>query len=341
MLKYLAILSLFCLTACSTALLPLDFRDPVTSVVWPAPPEPARIRYLAQIRGAEDVVLTPGKVDRLFTLLTGEKAAYVPFVTPMGVASDGNRMVFVADGAARVVHCLDYGGREVGYLQVTADGPLKSPVAVAVAKDGSIYVSDSVLAKVYKYSADLEFLGELQGEVFQRPAGIAITKDGEKIVIDVLAHRLLVFDRNDRFVRFVPAGVDEALLNRPLHVAVDREKNIYIVDAMNFRVVVFDWQGKKQAVFGEPGDMPGYFSRPKGIAVDSDGHVYVVDALQGTVQIFDKGGQVLLAFGGNGKRAGEFNLPSGVFVDDDDRIYVADTYNRRVQVFRYVKEQLK
>ena len=331
------ILLIPCLVACSASLSPMSFRDPNLSVVWPAPPEKARIRYLAQINGPDDILPPQGNVDRLFTLITGEKAALMPLVTPMGIASDGRRFVYVADGAARLVHCFDLGRQEVSYLQFAGTSPLKSPTSVAVAADGSVYVADSVLARVFKYSQANGYLGELQGATFQRPAGIAVTADHEKIVIDVLAHRLLIFDRNDRFVRSFPQPADDVALNRPTHVAVDRNKNVYVTDAMNFRVTIFDWEGRLLTTIGEPGDTPGYFSRPKGIGVDSDGHIYVVDALQGNVQIYDRSGQLLLPFGGTGKRGGEFNLPSGIFIDDSDRIYVADTYNRRVQVFQYLK----
>jgi DNA-binding beta-propeller fold protein YncE len=319
----------------------MEFKDAAVSVVWPAPPEQPRIRYLAQIRGPQDVLAEPGKMDRLFTLITGEKAEAASFVTPMGIASDGKRFVYIADGAARLVHCFDLALQEVSYLRFAGDTPLRSPIAVAVAPDGSVYVSDSVLAKVFKFSAAGGFLGELQGATFNRPAGVTVTRDGEKIVIDVLAHRLLIFDNKDQFLRDFPKRPDLVGLNRPTHVAIDREKNVYITDSLNFRVVICNWQGDVIREFGEPGDKPGYFARPKGVAVDSDGHIYVVDSLQGSVQLFNSSGQLLLPVGNFGKRVGEFNLPSGIFIDGRDRIYITDTYNRRIQVFQYLKETIQ
>jgi DNA-binding beta-propeller fold protein YncE len=316
----------------------MEFKDEKVSVVWPAPPEKPRIRYLAQITGPQDIVPAPGKMDRLFTLITGEKTVPTAFVTPMGIASDGRRFIYVADAAARMVHRFDLVRQEVGAFQFAGDRQLRSPIAVSIASDGSVYVSDSILAKVIKYSVDGEYLGELQGATFKRPAGIAITTDGEKIVIDVLAHRLLLFDKNDRFMREFPNNPEQIGLHYPTHVTVDRQKQVYITDSLNSRIVVCNWQGDLVRDFGEAGDMPGYFSRPKGVAVDSDGHVYVVDSLQSNVQLFDASGQLLLPVGNFGKRVGEFNLPSGIFIDGRDRIFISDTYNRRIQVFQYLKE---
>jgi DNA-binding beta-propeller fold protein YncE len=341
MIKAVGGISILLLCACSVAPKPMEFKDTLVSVVWPAPPEKPRIRYLAQIRGPQDVVAEPGQMDRLFTLITGEKADAASFVTPMGIASDGKRFVYVADGAARLVHCFDLARQEVSYLRFAGDTPLRSPISVAVAPDGSIYVSDSVLARVFKFSADGELLGELRGASFKRPAGITVTPDGEKIVIDVLAHRLLLFDERDQFKREFLKRPDQVGLNYPTHVAIDRKKNVYITDSLNFRIVVCNWQGDVIQEFGEPGDRPGYFARPKGVAVDSDGHVYVVDSLQGNVQLFNVTGQLLLPVGNFGKRVGEFNLPSGIFIDGSDRIYITDTYNRRIQVFQYLKETIQ
>ena len=42
--------------------------------------------------------------------------------------------------------------------------------------------------------------------------------------------------------------------------------------------------------FGKNGDGPGYFARPKGIAVDGDGHIWVADQMQDRLQVFNREG---------------------------------------------------
>lgn len=320
---------------------PYELKDNRLSVVWPAPPEPTRIRYLAHLKGPADLVEESSNIRKILDLITGEEVLPPDFITPSGIVFANGHLLLVTDPAARAVHYYDLTSRTVKYIREAGGVPLLSPVGVAVSPDGSIYVSDSSLARVFRFSSELQYLGELQGPGFLRPTGIAITHDGEKIVVDVLAHRLLLFDKNDSFVRYFPENSAEASLNRPTSVAVDREKTVYISDSLNFRIVQYGWDGKKLREFGQPGDTPGFFSRPKGISVDSSGHLYVVDATMNIVQIFDREGQLLLPFGGLGKRPGEFDLPSGIFIDEKDRIFVADTYNRRIQVFQYVKESLK
>lgn len=316
---------------------PFEFVDRRVSVVWPAPPEIPRVRYLSQFHGSSDLVVKKGKLSNLIQAMTGEDSLGTDFITPSSISTFSSRYMVVADPSSRAVHWFDLVEREAVQLREHGNNRLRSPVAVAFAPDGSFYVSDSELRRVFRFSPRLEPVGELAGVSFDRPAGIAVAADGEKAVVDVLAHRVHLFGRDDRHLRSIPPAGSEGEMNRPVSVAIDRQKNLYVVDSLNFRVVQYDWSGKFLRKFGEPGDTPGYLSRPKGIALDSEGHLYLVDATMNIVQIFTVDGMLLLPFGGEGKKAGQFILPSGIHVDDKDRIFVADTYNRRIQVFQYLR----
>lgn len=330
------LLSILFFTGCATSP-PFEFVDRRISVVWPAPPDPPRIRYLSLFHGPSDFVVKKGKFSKLIQAVAGEESLGSDFITPSGISTFASRQMIVADPASRAVHWFDLVERESVQLREHGNSRLRSPVSVAFAPDGSFYVSDSELRRVFRFSARLEPLGELSGVSFERPAGIAVAHDGEKAVVDVLAHRVHLFGRDDRYLRSIPPVGSEGEMNRPVSITVDRMKNLYVVDSLNFRVVQYDWHGKLLRNFGEPGDSPGYFSRPKGIALDSEGHLYLVDATMNIVQIFTTDGRLLLPFGGEGKKPGQFVLPSGIHIDDKDRIFVADTYNRRIQVFQYLK----
>lgn len=319
---------------------PLPLRNPAVDRVWPPPPSSPRVRFLREITGPQQIVPNQGKFRQLWEIVTGEEQLVIPFLTPYGIASDGAGLLCVADTSARTVQCYDLTKREVHYIRQVGDEPLASPVGVALDGASNVLVSDSVNAKVYIFSPQGEFLRELgSGAVrFQRPAGIAVAVNGDVYVVDVLAHKLKVFEKTGRYVGEFPREGSGEPLYLPSNVAVDRAGNVYVTDSMNFTVKKYDRDGNYLRSFGEIGDAPGSFARPRGVAVDSDLHVYVVDATFDNFQIFDQEGKLLLFVGKPGKGPGEFYLPSGIFIDRNDRIFVSDTYNKRIQVFEYLSQ---
>lgn len=316
------------------------FMNSAFNEVWPPLPEQPRIKLLKVFTGAEEFVAPKSAFNTLFEAITGEAPQPVGFMTPAGLVSDGDRYIYVADPSARLVHKIDIVDNEVNYLTNAGEEPLASPVGVALDSSGNCYVTDSVKARVYKYSHKGEFLGVLGvGPVeFQRPAGIAIDKHDQKYVADVLLNKILIFDSRDRFIRDFPDNEHIKDLNKPVSLAIDQRGFVYVTDAFNFTVKVFDQSGKLVRSIGTVGDGPGTFSRPKGIALDSEGHIYIIDANFDNYQIFNQQGQLLLYVGRTGKKPGQFFMPNGIFIDSEDRIYISDSYNQRVQIFQYLQD---
>ena len=104
----------------------------------------------------------------------------------------------------------------------------------------------------------------------------------------------------------------------------------------NFRVQVFDGEGKFLRFFGALGRRGGQFARPKELALDAARNVYIVDAAFGNFQIFDSEGRLLLDVGSRGAtdEPAKYLLPSGIAVDEDGRVYVVDQFFRKVDVYR-------
>lgn len=316
------------------------FQEPVSTLVWPQEPEQPRIKLLKVFNGTDEFGETKSALNTIFQAITGEDPQPVGFMTPAGIVSDGERYIYVADPSARLVHKIDFIHREVSYLTHSGIEPLASPVGVALDSSGNCYVTDSVKAKVYKFSQKGEFLGILgNGAVeFLRPAGIAIGRNDYKFVADVLQNKIQIFDEKDRFLRDFPHEEHAKDLNKPVNIAVDSAGYVYVTDSFNFNVKVFDQNGKLVRSIGTVGDGPGTFSRPKGIALDSEAHIYIIDANFDNYQIFDQQGRLLLYVGITGKRPGQFFMPNGIFIDKADRIYISDSYNQRIQIFQYLKE---
>jgi DNA-binding beta-propeller fold protein YncE len=218
------------------------------------------------------------------------------------------------------------------------DGPLPSPIALAVGDKGEVYVTDSVLAEVLVIRPGARAAVPVALPKMGQPTGIAFDPMSERTyVVDTTAHHVNVFNRDSTLhSSFGRRGTGDGEFNYPTLLWRDPAGQLYVTDSLNFRIQIFDATGRFIGKFGQSGDGAGDFMRQKGVATDSFGHVYIADALFNALQIFDSSGQLLLSVGNLGSGRGEFWLPAGVFIDSDDSIYVADSYNHRIQVFRYI-----
>ena len=310
--------------------------EAVRALVWPAPPQQSRIRFVRSVSTPGDLGIRPSLWGRVLRVVRGPEE--VGLVRPTGVATRGEA-IYVADPDAPALWLLNAASRQFVPISTAGERPLVSPVAVAVSGDGRVYLADSYLARVFVYAADGEFQGVIGEQVLQRPSGLAWDSlSGRLYVADSAAHCVWVFDPDGTQTGVIGArGAGPGQFNFPTHVAVNRQGDLFVNDALGFRVQTFGPDGNLNAVFGRHGDGHGDFSAPKGVGVDGDGHVYVADALLDAVQIFDGAGQFLLSFGERGVGPGQFWLPGGLYVDDLNRIYVADSYNQRIQVFQYLE----
>lgn len=317
-------------------------RGPVRSsqqgpLVWPAPPEKARIAYVGEIATEDD--LTQKRRPSLVELLFGKKDMGV-LLAPSAVVVNPEGQLLVADRMGSVVHVFDVQTKDYRQFSKLADDQtLQSPVALALVED-RIFVVDSLRHEICVFDREGVYQQSFGGERLKRPSGIAhFPATGEIFIADTAAHNLKVYHRDGRFLRIVGTrGGGSGQFNFPTHLWADREGQIYVSDTLNYRIQVLTQSGSFVQSFGRHGDRPGTFGHPCGVATDRWGHVYVTDRQFENIQVFDRFGRVLLAFGQEGSNAGEFWLPSGVFVDDRDRIYVADTYNKRIQIFRLLED---
>ena len=301
-------------------------------LVWPAPPAPPRIRYLGFVAGPQDLGMAKPFLQRMLDVLGGASADR--FVRPTGVAARSGAL-YVADAGAQALWILDSArGR---YLKVAAVGAerLLAPVAVALGPDGSIFLADTGLHKVFLLDGDGRLVRTAAQEGLERPAGLAYDAASQWLyVADPATNRISIFGPQGTLLRAWGGGGNAGgEFNRPAYLALDAARTLRVTDALGFRIQSFDRDGRFLASFGHAGDGSGDFAAPKGVATDSQGHVYVVDALFDAVQVFEPDGTFLLGFGRRGSQAGEFWLPGGIFIDTEDRMYVADSYNHRIQLF--------
>lgn len=299
-------------------------------IVWPAPPDPARIRFVRTL-DPTTVQRAPSLMKKMWRMLVGPSEP-VRMRQPYGIAVGADRKVYVADTAGGTIHVYDLAKPGYAALRVKAT----SLIGIAAAA-GRLFVTDSVAGTVQ--ALDLRgrtawSLGRAAG--FLRPTGIVAAGD-RLYVVDTVRHAVVVVSLSGAWLgTFGGPGSGAGQLNFPTNIARGRDGRIHVTDTMNFRVQVFEPDGRFVGAFGRLGDGPGDLDKPKGVALDSAGHVYVVEGLHDVVQIFDPSGRLLLVFGGSGSGDGQLWLPSGIAIANDF-VFVADSANGRVQVYEYLR----
>lgn len=315
------------------------FEQSATVAAWPPPPDQPRLRYVGQIKTAGDLKPGLGAGESIGEFLFGKEAT-LGMVNPMGVCTNGEDEVFIADSGAQLVHAFNLKSRK--YQRWTPKAPLPAfaqPVAIAYDATGErVLVSDPAAGVIFAFNRKGECTGTLGEGILHRPCGIAVhPTTGVIAVADVDAHQIVFLSgAGSERARLGSRGTDPGRFNFPTYVAYDSAGRLYVSDSLNFRVQAFGPDCAFLRSIGTKGDMPGYFSQPKGLALDSEDHLYIVDANFEAVQVFSTDGQLLMTFGREGKGPGEFWLPAGIATDASGRVWVADSYNRRVQVFQYL-----
>ena len=218
------------------------------------------------------------------------------FAMPHGLAVDQEDNVWVTDVALHQVFKFTRDGvplLALGERGVPGDDSLhfNRPTDVAVAPDGSFYVSDGYRnSRVVRFSRDGRYLfswgrkGSGPGE-FQVPHGIARDGAGHVYVADRSNARIQVFDSAGRFL----AEWKGPELGTPWAVRVGPAGEMYVVDGGDqpatppdrARILRLTRQGRVIESFGSFGNYDGQFVWPHAVAVAMDGTVYVGDVSTG------------------------------------------------------------
>ncbi len=333
-----------------------------SNLVWPDPPDIARIRWLEQYRGepkptqaaVEEKKKKKKSTQGWMLRLAGVQPMEAPksdqkfkLVRPYGVAVDSKGQIYAADTYVGAVFIFNPETKAVEFIRNGRDARFKALIGLAIDDADRLFVTDSGLSRVFVFDANHKFHATFGSDRMQRPSGVAVDNKNRLLyVTDVLKNNVVVYDLDSfKYVRTIGGppqkmGDDSpGTFARPTNVAVGPNGDVYISDTLNGRIQIFDADGTFISAFGKPGDGPADFARPKGIALDSDGHIWVADADQNRVKVFDREGRLCAYFGEYGYFPGQFALPSGVTLDKNNRVIVAEqVLNGRLQVFRYTTD---
>lgn len=319
--------------------------DPAT-LIWPLPPDPPRIRWVAEFSDMAKIkpaVKKSAWLDKVTGTKTQEEK--LELRKPYGVTTDSKGRIYIADTERKVVFMVDRQAKAMERREGNGRVPLAMPVGVAVDSQDRLFVSDAALHIIVCFSPTGEPIGHFGSTALGRPGGIAIDRTRNRLYIaDAKESRIAVFDtRSMEFRAFIGAPskngqAEKGKFYAPTNVAVDRKGYLYVSDTWNYRIQILDPEGRFVRAFGTQGDRPGEFIRPKGVGVDSEGHIYVADAEFNNFQIFTPEGKPLLAVGALGFSPGQFALVAGLYIDSGDRIYTTEQFKGRLQVFQYIPQ---
>jgi sugar lactone lactonase YvrE len=128
------------------------------------------------------------------------------------------------------------------------DGEFNSPDGVAVASDGSVYVSDSGNHRIQKFTSEGVFVskwgtrgtrGTGDGELYN-PGAVAVASDGSVYVSDTNNSRIQKFTSEGVFVtKFGSNGLREGEFDDAWSVAVAPDGSFYVADMDNHRIQKF------------------------------------------------------------------------------------------------------
>lgn len=282
------------------------------ALVFPPPPERARVQYVGSISSQADL---PRRRSGFAEFVLGPAPFEYPIGKPIAATLRGSRLyvcdtlfnsVLVYDLETGEVHPIA-GDRGVGKIQQAND--------LDFDEEGRLYVADRLRQAILVYAEDESFVAALGHPGEAAPVGVAVSGD-EIVVCDRDEHEIEVWNRSDGAVlrRFGGLGKEPGKFLIPTALALDGAGNVFVTDTGNFRVQKLTLAGEPVATYGGPGRGLGRFAWPKGIGVDGHERLFVADSRFANVQIFDEDGRLLLFFGGPGPDAGNLDLPAGLSV---------------------------
>jgi peptidylamidoglycolate lyase len=226
------------------------------------------------------------------------------FIMPHGLTVDKDDNVWVTDVALHQVFKFTHEGQllmTLGQARLAGTDSLhfNLPTDVAVANDGSFYVSDGYgNSRVVKFSPEGKYLfawgtrGDQPGQ-FHTPHGIDLDATGNVYVADRENNRIQKFDATGEFISSWKNDLAEQLYS----LTVDKSHNqVFAADyltqlklkPLGSDIIHLDTSLRFKSSFGRSGQYDGPISRYHDIAMDKDGNIYVGDILNNTIQKFSK-----------------------------------------------------
>ena len=221
---------------------------------------------------------------------------------------------------------------EVGHFEANLTSETQYPTRIAVAADGTVFVSDTTAGNV---------IGTKDGK-----RTVVLSNMAEPMGLAVFGDRLYVGSKGRGTVEVYSLGERRWLMNldggkaftMPNDVAVADDGTAFVVDSAANVVRAYDADGALVTTLGGEGDGAGQLRFPAAVAVDAQ-RIVVGDQGNHRLQVWDRHFNFVRSMGeAISEKAtsvadfkGRFTRVQGLALHGDD-IYVLDSYHSHVQV---------
>jgi sugar lactone lactonase YvrE len=281
------------------------------------------------------------------------------FDAPSGLTVDAEGNIYVADTGNHVIRKIDTEGNVTtvagdgvqGNQNGTGEGAqFYHPQDVAVAKDGTLYIADTLNHSIRK-----------------------IAPDGKVTTLNAASERSVevVAGSVESAGDYVDGSLRNAKFNEPSGIVIDSKGNLYVSDTGNQLIRYIDLlRGQVTTVAGTRNNTSSFYEEnrlyaeggfvdgkaleakfyyPKGIALTDEGGLLIADSLNHSIRYLVDGEVTTLAGdpnGGYGNSNGingynQLHYPTDIALMSDGSILIADSYNhliKQVQLYQLPSE---
>ena len=288
---------------------------------------PVNIRDYANIKQEVKVINKYGPNNKQL------KTPYLMAKGPNGLIVNNNStcQLVIFDEQLQYSHVI--GGRGNG------NGKFQSITGIAVDNKGHLYVADSQLPCIQKFTMSGQFVSQFGSEgtadgQFNNPCGLVFSQSELLFVCDFNNQRIQVF-RNEQFsYTFGQYGKEPGYFNCPRDLTLNsNEDQLFITDFDNHRVQVFTPNGQFLRIFGKFTDIPFKLQNPAGIYYTPDDHLLISSSGNHYVLVFEEDGRFVSAIKGTYQGKKRFSYPCGVIMMNNGQIVIVSNGSHKLVVF--------
>ena len=219
------------------------------------------------------------------------------------------------------------------------NGKFQSITGIAVDNKGYLYVADSQLHCIQKFTLNGQFVSQFGSEgtnegQFNAPLGLVLSQSELLFVCDCNNHRIEVFKNEIFSYTFGQHGQESGCFNDPHDLTLNsNEDQLFITDRNNHRVQVFTPSGQFLRIFGHFTDVPFKLQYLVGIYYTPDNHLLISSCGNHCVLVFEEDGRFVSAIEGTYQGKNRFSDPCGVIMMDNGQIVIASTDTNKLVVF--------